>query len=402
MTSGWWHDRDALGRVLADLIAAEGRRLRLSLVLPPGPWGGATTLAALGFDSLDRIALAAAVSELLHLDESARERGGADDLLAQPQFGAWCDAAAAALDSRAVRLSFRTSGSTGAPRSCTHALADLEAEADEHAANLGESGGGGITRILAAVPGHHIYGFIFTVLLPHRLGVPVLDLRARSPGAIAGLARAGDLVVAYPDLWTAIVRASPGGWAAGVTGVTSTAPCPEATARALAGGGLRRLVEIHGASETAGVGWRDDPAAPYTLLARWQHADGGHLRRAGSPDIVEAPDRLDWCGPLAYRVGARRDGAVQVGGINVWPKRISDMLCGHPDVAAASVRLMDEMGGRRLKAFIVPAPHATDHDALRIALERLAAARLSAAEQPRDWRFGPALPEGVMGKAADW
>ena len=394
MIAAWWRNGDALARVLSDLIAAEGSRLRPSLRLPPGPWPPATTLEGLGFDSLDRIALAAAVSGLLHTHES----GLPDDMLARPEFGAWCDAAAAALDLQAAHLTFRTSGSTGAPRSCTHALADLEAEAGEQAAIAG----GGITRILTAVPCHHIYGFIFTILLPRRIGVPVSDIRARSPGAMPRLSRPGDLIVAYPELWTAIAQAAPNGWATDVTGVTSTAPCPQPTARALVAGGLHRLVEIHGTSETAGLGWRDDPGAPYTLLAHWRRADDGHLLRDGAAGTTATPDRLDWCGPRAYRVGSRQDGAVQVGGINVWPHRVRDLLCGHPDVASAAVRLMNETEGGRLKAFIVPAAHASDHDALREALERLVAAELPAAGQPRAWRFGPALPAGAMGKEADW
>ena len=395
--SGWWQSDDALARVLCDLIAAEGRRLRVSLRLPPGPWPRETAMETLGFDSLDRIALAAAVSALLHMHES----GLVDSMQSAPGFGAWCDAARAALDRVHARLSFSTSGSTGAPRSCTHALADLEAESDEHAALLGATPGTRIARILSAVPAHHIYGFLFTVLLPSRLDVPVLDIRPLSPGAVAACCRPGDLIVAYPELWSAIARGAPAGWPPRVTGVTSTAPCPAGTARALNAAGLHRLLEIHGASETAGLGWRDDPAAPYSLFAHWRRLSDDRLGRPGSDTATAMPDRVDWCGPRAYRVRARHDGAVQVGGVNVWPDRVRDLLCRHPDVAAATVRLMNEVEGRRLKAFVVPAAHVTDLAALRDALEALAAT-LSSADQPRAWRFGPVLPSTTMGKAADW
>ena len=95
--------------------------------------------------------------------------------------------------------------------------------------------------------------------------------------------------------------------------------------------GLSRLLQVHGSSETAGIGWRDDPDGPYTVLAHWdrdtpphpQH-DVGQMRRAPAPggpaasETVVAPDRLEWLDRRRYHVRGRQDGAVQVGGVNVF------------------------------------------------------------------------------------
>ena len=399
----WWQGSDVLPRLLADLISAEARRLRPADRLRLAcPWAPATRLdeSGLGFDSLERIQLAAALSELIQMHES----GLADDLLARPVFGEWCATAAEALRRSSATLAFQTAGSTGTPKSCRHALAELEREVDAHMTALS----GVATRVLSAVPCHHIYGFLFTVLLPQRLRVPVLDIRGHSPGALPALARQGDLIVGYPAFWMAVSRAAPSGWPAGVTGVTSTGPCPVETAETLLAGSLSRLLQIHGSSETAGIGWRDDARDPYKLLPYWERGAEGRLIRAAltgsqaAPTAVLAPDKLEWLDRSSYLVGARHDGAVQVGGVNVFADRVRDVLQEHPDVAAAAVRLMNPPEGLRLKAFIVPRSAGVDTAALRSALNALAAARLSAPEQPRAYTFGQALPAGPMGKAADW
>jgi acyl-coenzyme A synthetase/AMP-(fatty) acid ligase len=97
----------------------------------------------------------------------------------------------------------------------------------------------------------------------------------------------------------------------------------------------------------------------------------------------------------------RRDDAVQVGGMNVFPARVAHVLMLHPHVREAAVRLMRPDEGQRLKAFVVAQP-GTDVDALRAALPAWAAERLATPERPAAWTFGPRLPRQASGKCADW
>ena len=355
----------------------------------------------LGFDSLERLEIAAALSEALNM-----QHVGLDDrLLARPTFGGWCDVAARSLDSYSATITMRTSGSTGAPRPFTHQIARLLREVDSLIAVIGRHPGPG--RIFTAVPSHHIYGFIFTVLLPHRLGDwAVLDVRDWSPSMLIDGLCPGDLVIGHPVWWQAIVRgASSKAWPAGVTGVTSTGPCPADAAEALLRLGLSRLLDIHGSTETAGLGWRDEPGKPYRLLPHWERSAPSSLCMAGGEDaseLVTVPDALDWVDARHYRVAGRLDGAVQVGGTNVYPDRIAKILASHDLVRAASVRLMRDGEGRRLKAFIVPRERCADTTALRTALEVFAKQSLTTPEQPRCWAFGHELPTGPMGRSTDW
>jgi len=391
----WWRDDAALTRLVTDLLAGELARVRPGADLPPGIWTAELDLGpdGLALDSLERVALATALTEMLHLHRSGIE----DYLLARRRLGDWIRIAAAGLAVYDGEVTFRTSGSTGTPKACCHALPHLEEEV-RHLARLV----GPVRRVVRLVPSHHIYGFLFTVLLPARAAAAVVDGRGRLPGRIMAMLQPGDLVVAVPEQWAALARAGlvmpPGS-----LGVCSTGPLDPAVHRAVAGGSDGRLLEIYGASETAGIGWRWLPDQPFHLFPWWSlSADAASLHRpaAGGPALA-VPDRLDMDGDFRFRVAGRIDGAVQVGGINVFPQHVAAVLRGHPQVRDAAVRPLAVADGLRLKAFIVPAdPQAGP--GLLTALQGWAGERLSPAELPRAWSMGPDLPRTPLGKPADW
>ena len=381
-------------RCVCDLLAHELATARRSAAgQPPRPWDESLALdRGLGADSLDLMTLAAALAEAIQLERSGIE----DALLARRTLGAWLDVASAGLDHFDREMSFRTSGSTGVPRRCVHPLRELGREVGALAELFADR-----KRIAVAVPAHHIYGFIFTVLLPARLGIAeddVIDLRGSSPAMLASRLRSGDLVVAHPDFWGAAARAVrrfPGG----VLGVTSTAPCPDATSVGLLEAGLSGLHQVYGSTETAGIGWRPSHGEPYRLFDHWTRGITGELVRSGDSLPVPLQDHLEWVDDRRFTVGARADGAVQVGGTNVFPSQVREALLRHPRVADAAVRAMRPDEGTRLKAFVVPRgdAHGLEHE-LREWIER----ELPVPSRPRALRFGDALPRYATGKLADW
>ena len=281
-----------------------------------------------------------------------------------------------------------TSGSTGSPRLCVHRLTDLLDEAGFFAEGLRDR-----RRVVALVPAHHLYGLVWTALLPALLGIAVVEMAV---GAMLAL-MPGDLVVAVPEQWRAIrrlVRNVP----PDVVGVSSGAPLDDDLAAALTTSGISFIVDVYGSSETGAIAVRRFPdEVVHTVLPRWTLLDG----EAELQDMQGArwplPDRVEHIGPRRLRPLGRYDGAVQIGGLNVWPDRVASVLRHAPGVADVAVRL----GGEgRLKAFVVPS--APDGDALRHGLATLARERLSEAERPASYVFGAALPRNSMGKLADW
>lgn len=391
----WWRSRAQVRRLVVDAIADELFRQRRRAAARPLPWDEALSLTDdLGVDSLELLALATGLSELLHLHESGVE----DFLLARRRLGDWVDVAHAGLARFSARITFRTSGSSGVPQPCVHELASLAQEIPAWARLLP-----GRKRILAAVPCHHIYGFLFTLLLPSVLDgdvADVVDLRASTPAWLAAAARPGDLVVGHPDFWAALARTVPE-LPADVMGVTSTAPCPDGLAERLEAAGLSALLQVYGSTETAGVGWRLDSDAAFTLLPHWR-IDGSALVRSidGQTRTVPSPDRLERVGRDGFRVAGRVDQGVQVGGVNVHPARVRDVLLRHPLVLDAAVRLMRPEEGSRLKAFVVP--RAGTHDEVLAQLEPWIETQLTTPERPKAITVGPALPKSASGKLQDW
>jgi long-chain acyl-CoA synthetase len=391
----WWQHEPALARLVRDLVAAELAAARPGRSLPvPSSWPpGLDLVADLGADSLDLMGAATSLADLLGFARAGME----DALLAQTRLADWIACARASLAHEDGMLTFRTSGSSGAPKRCAHTLAGMWREVDELARLLPDR-----RRVLSAVPAHHIYGFLFTVLLPQAAAaaapLPVLDLRASSPAALVAQLAPGDLVVAHPDFWNQVAALAPG-FPGDVAGVSSGAPCADATARRLAAGGMR-LLQVYGSSETAGVGWREEAGAPYRLLPYWRRGAQENTIEHGDEGFP-LQDRLEWIDDERFVPNGRIDQAVQVGGTNVYPAYVADVLALHPDVRECVVRPMRPDEGARLKAFVV-AGEGVATAALRQELDGWIAERLTPSERPAAFSFGPVLPRGPGGKPADW
>ncbi|MGN6580048.1 MAG: AMP-binding enzyme [Bordetella sp.] len=396
----WWEQTGVLHRVICDLIHAELTSLRRRAPVVPLPWQESTHLALdLEVDSLEMLTLASRLSEMLHIHRAGIE----DYLLAKLHLQDWTSVALTSLRRFSADLTFHTSGSSGAPKPCTHSCDWLWQEV----ATL-QTLFAGRRRILSAVSSHHIYGFLFTVLLPQALGLQAgetLDLRASSPASLTNILRPGDLVVAHPDYWRAAQRSGctvP----ADVIGVSSGGPCDEALARALRTWGLAQLFQIFGSSETGGIGWRTDETEPYTCFPYWRVQEDACAIVRCLPDGASAcfalQDSLTWVDEYRFFPQGRRDQVVQVGGVNVFPGCVAEALKQHPAVLDAQVRLMRPDEGNRLKAYVVPQDERADREALAQTLATWVRDHFLPVERPAAFTFGSALPRQSNGKPSDW
>lgn len=319
-------------------------------------------------DSLARMQLATAAATWCN----AFEKGFEDLFLAKRNVPDWATAMRRVTELGGKHLTFSTSGSTGVRKHIRHQLAILMDEAQAWAGLLNNDQTKRapeflIKRVVVLAPTHHIYGFIWGVLVPMALNVPAIDADLHMLPPLLP----GDLVVAVPDQWAWLANAQhlTDCWPREVKGVSSTAPLPPAVhclltaEKALLASTtkppLAQLLHIYGSAETAGLAWRDDPDQPYTLATgRLRTATGTIALQQSSGELaaLAVQDELDWVDQQRFYVLARLDSSVQVGGHNVSPAWVSAQLASHAGVDQAAVRLSSSAKPPRLKAFIVLKP----------------------------------------------
>ena len=344
---------------------------------------------AAALDSLDQLTVARPIAEFFELEKAGIEQY----LLRYHRLDQWSQLICESLAQGALtHLWFRTGGTTGKSQLVSRSIAHLTAET----ARIGRLVSGS-KRVVLLVPLNHIYGFIWGPLLSNQLGVPFVHGPEALGIAHHGL-RKNDLLIAVPEWWHYLGQSrSP--IPAGVTGVTSTAPCPAQVIDSALERGLDSMIEVYGSSETAGIGWRNDVRQAFQLFDHWHRQDTDHIVSVEG-DIHLLPDEVRWHDDRSLCPVRRRDHAIQVAGTNVWPDRVRAFIEQHPRVSACAVRPMDTAQGKRLKAYIVPAqPYGDD---VLVELRAWINARLPAAERPVHLTQGPSLPRNPMGKLCDW
>jgi long-chain acyl-CoA synthetase len=220
--------RRALARVLQSLLTEELKAARGGAFRdddlphsPSGVWSDDLHITgdgaySLGCDSLEVLGLAAITNEMFHLFDANLD----SEVVSARTFGDWLDIIEAAWRAGVVHITFRTSGSTGTPKRYTHPFSHLETEV-RYLANLFTTQ----RRIVALALAHHLYGFIFTAMLPDQLGLDVVSDERTGRAKLPLRLRNGDLVVAIPDHWHLLNRTL-ATWPKNIGGVVSTAPCP--------------------------------------------------------------------------------------------------------------------------------------------------------------------------------
>jgi 4-coumarate--CoA ligase (photoactive yellow protein activation family) len=351
----------------------------------------------LGLDSLEIMGLSSSLARAIHLHESHLE----DNFLNEALIEGWQKIVLQSLEIFSERISFKTSGSTGLKKYCTHQMKKLDEEAELLSRLLT-----GRQRILCAVPSHHIYGFIFSILLPRYLSqsIDIIDIRAMSPNALISVVKPKDLVLGFPEFWQYLAESNVT-FPEDVIGVNSSGPSPELVGTTLLDQGLSTFFEVYGTSETAGIGWREHPSAPYTLFPFWvAQSTNDKLNRidCNGKELsgFKLQDNLEWFSSNTFKVRGRKDDIVQIGGVNVSLNYVRDILKNHPAVKDACVRMMTPDEGNRLKAFVV-LHHNNNAPELK-SLNAYINDALLAHERPKSIKIGLKLPTNKIGKLSDW
>ncbi|MDR3113650.1 MAG: beta-ketoacyl synthase chain length factor [Endomicrobium sp.] len=289
-------------------------------------------------------------------------------------------------------INFFTSGSTGVPKNCIHSKAMINEEVEGLLFLFRD-----IERIISTVPSHHSYGFIFGLQTPRFLDIAIKQHIPVPFLEWSAILQENDLLIAFP-LFLKYLMELDFKFPQGVTVLTSTAPCPDELIEKIYKNGAKRLIEIYGASEAGAIAYREKAFSPFTLLPYWDiDKDGKTITRKRTLLKVEMPDIITFERERVFRVSGRKDKAVQVAGVNVYPSKVADILKQSALVKDAEVRL----GGERLKAFIV-LKYGVDEQKAKKELYKYMETKLTAHEMPKNIVFGDKIPTTPFGKKTDW
>lgn len=412
-------------RIEAELKFSRGNGENSGLEGGPELWTAATFLlerhaqaadgsqTCLNLDSYERIQIASALSQLFQLSDW----NAGDNLLRMRTLGEVCQLISDCIhapEQHWESLCFESSGSIGPPRALTKSRQAMEEECESWRSLLADpSQTSPPKRILSLVPAHHLYGFIWTVMLPEsyangetnlgdcgrteQFGLPVLDARSWGAARWAAELQPGDWIVAFPFRWECWLRVAPS-VPAGVGGVSSAGALAAPLWSELKNKGLSRLIEVYGSSESGGVATRESSGAPFDLAPHWR----------GQQAILATmlADEIESAGPWRFHLLGRKDGSVKIRGVLVSLSEVERHFREHPLVTDCRVRLRHRsLAGASeadLEALIVPADPTQDEADLQRELQRDLSLALGPAAWPKRIVFSSKLPLNSLGKAVNW
>ena len=290
-----------------------------------------------------------------------------------------------------------TSGSTGTPKQILHTQEMMGIEGKSVGWHFRNA-----KRFITLTPRQHLYGFSFAVFFSSIYKIPAIALAPLPVQPWKELLQQGDVVAGFPLFWEYFLQAG-NTFPVGITAVTSTAPCPKGLFERLKQAGAERVVELYGATDTGGIGVREDENSPFQINDFWAvdtTQQPVRIHRKGIGGWIPFPDEVDFVPPRGIFPLKRMDRIVQVAGVNVSLKHVEDILQQHPAVKDCRVRLMRPEEGRRLKAFVVL--NTGYNEQILPQLRKYLTSQLSSHEMPRSFTFGTVLPTNSMGKDSDW
>jgi acyl-coenzyme A synthetase/AMP-(fatty) acid ligase len=175
------------------------------------------------------------------------------------------ESAPPAINAEETVIVLYTSGTTGQPKQVRQRLTEFE---NDNGFILSSWGGECQKRKLcSSVSPHHIYGLLFSVMLPFTAGIPFRRERIEFPETFETLQDDSYLIITVPALLKRSVEGRENAFALKEPWIFSSGGVlpPETAARTESLFGIRPL-EIYGSTETSGIAWRSKPGPEWTLF----------------------------------------------------------------------------------------------------------------------------------------
>jgi acyl-coenzyme A synthetase/AMP-(fatty) acid ligase len=271
-----------------------------------------------------------------------------------------------------------TSGTTGPMTAWRKTSAELLGEA-HMLGSVFKVGQG--DKIVGAVSPGHIYGLLFTILLPLVRGAAFsreTPYHAESVARCVGEHRA-NILVTVPVQLRALEALRAGSLASLGRVFSSTGPLPDSVARPFNERHALAVTEILGSTETGGIASRPRQAAQQEAWRPFagvevSASEEGRLRVDSPfvhPDLprpFETADLVELNADGSFTHLGRSDGIVKIGGRRVSIQEVEDCLRLQPGVDDAAVAAVPAEGARGNQLLAAVAPASIDVAELKKAL----------------------------------
>ncbi len=301
-------------------------------------------------------------------------------------------------------LKLYTGGSTGKPAIWTKTVENIMGEALFH---VGVHDITGDDVVVATVPPYHIYGLLFSVVIPLLAGARVADQTCGFPHEIVNTVTdtAATILVSVPAHFRALKDHDFPNHGLRLA-FSSAGVLDEADETAFRQRTNVLVMEVYGSTETGGIAFRcrgrdETFFSPFTVIETHIEEETLKIRSSFiSPEIVRddlgfylVPDRVKQCAGNCFAILGRSDAVVKIAGLRV------DL-----DQVGAVLKTMDSVRDALVLARAVPRGRAFDICALvqgnctHADIRQFLCGRLEAAAHPRWIKVVDQMPMTRSGK----
>ena len=308
-----------------------------------------------------------------------------------------------------TKIHMYTSGSTGHPKAVLQRMKEFEMD---NAFIMSKWGDEFWKRIVCScVNQHHIYGLLFSVMLPFAAGVPFRRNRITVPTEFKSLTDTSYMIIAVPAFLKRTVEdeTESFGLKSPVIFTSGGVLTPDVAKKTDQIMGFWPI-EVYGSTETSGIAYRQSKNGlewtPFDNAEITQNADGCLIIRSpyiSDPAGFETADLVEIFPDGRFLLKGRSDSIVKIEEKRISVTEVENRLNQNPYVKDSCVIAMADRR-QYLAAAVVLSPAGVEKFAgadkfdINQYFRNYLAGFFEAVVLPRKWRYLDAIPQNAMGK----